>query len=129
MKISKTMVKYYLSYLTVGYFGDHAEPAENLEEYAPIVRNIRVLAERAGDLPWLRVALEHLLTNPGVNLKEYDGGHYPFSREQIEEILYYLWKTLWPDAQLGETGEGPAVQLLEMSADDWLNYRKSLSAA
>ena len=127
MRISKTMVKYYLSYLTVGYFGDHAEPAEDFEEYAPIIRNIRVLAERAGDLPWLQLAIEHLLSDSNANLKEYDGGYYPFSRDQIEQHLYHVWKTLWPGAELGQPGEGPTVELVEMSADEWLEYRKSLS--
>jgi hypothetical protein len=127
MKISKTMAKYYLSYITVAWFGDHPEPPETVEEYGPLVRNIKALAEPAGDLPWLRLALEELLTNPTSNLKEFDGGHYPYSSDQIQDLLHYVWKTLWPGSRLPRTGDGPVVELVSMSAEEWIEHRKLMT--
>lgn len=116
MKISATMSKYYLGYLAVGWFGGNAEPAENVAAYAPIVRDIRVLAENAGDLSWLRSGLEHLLAAPGVRLMEYGGGLYPFSAAEIRDHLHFLWKS-----------HCPRVELFEMDADAWLAHRQRMS--
>lgn len=129
MKISKTMLKHYLSYLTVGHFGDHAHPAEDFADYAPIVRNIQVLAQASGDLHWLKRGLEHLLITDGLRLKEYDGGYYPYSPEQIREHLVFLWRALSPGEELPDPADAPAVELVAMSAEDWLDYRQRMTGA
>ena len=123
MKISKTMVKYYLDYVTVVYFGDHTEPPEDLADYDDCIQNIRFFAGEAGDLPWLQLALQHLLSHPELDLSEYRGV-YPFRSEAVREILRHVWATLWPESEVPEPGEGANVDLVPMAAEDWAATRR-----
>lgn len=127
MKISATMVKYYLSYLTVGWFGDHDAPPEEGAEIASIARNIQILANGAGDLVWLRTGLEALLTDPQAPLMEFDGGQYPFSRAGLLEVLKMLWEQLAPGTPLDAPGEGPRVEWVDMTAAEWTAFKQRLA--
>ena len=123
MKISKTMVKYYLEHVTVVYFGDHNQPPEDLSDYDDCINTMRMIAENAGDLPWLKLALQHLLSHPGVNLRDYRGA-YPLQPEQVRELLEHVWAVLWPGQEVPGPGEGADVELVEMSVEDWAAARR-----
>lgn len=127
MKISKTMVKYYLDYVTVVYFGDHTRPPEELADYDDCIENIRIFAADAGDLPWLQLALQHLLSHTDLDLSEYRGV-FPFQSEEVRQILEHVWATLWPESTVPDPGEGVEVDLVPMSAEDWAATRRRYAA-
>jgi hypothetical protein len=124
MKISKPMVKYYLRYITLGYLGEADEPPGDVEGFDDYIDNARAVAQKQGDLPWFKLALEHLLTDPNVNLKEYTGGQYPYSADRMRELLAHTWSRLWPDESFSAPGRGVPVELVDMSEAEWAAYRK-----
>jgi hypothetical protein len=126
MKISTTMVKHYLSYLLVGWFGDHEQPPQTREEIAPYARNIAALAGQAGDLGWLTMGLEGLLSDPAAPLRRVAGGQYPFTRGELHDTLLMLWQALAPGDHLGAPGEGPTIEWVDMTAEEWVTYREWL---
>lgn len=92
MKISVMMVKYYFSYLMVGWFGDYDVLFEEGVEIVLIVCNIQVLVNGVGDFVWLCIGLEVLLMDLQVLLMEFDGGQYLFSCVGLLEVLKMFWE-------------------------------------
>ena len=129
MKISKTMVKYYLEYVTIGYFGDHTEPPENFADYDECIDNMMAIAEIEGDLNWLELAVHYLLSHPEIDLTEYSGV-YPLSSEELREIIEHLWTRIWPENPLPGPNQESDLELeLEyMSVEDWADFRRRSAA-
>jgi hypothetical protein len=123
MKISKTTVKFYLDHVMVVYFGDHNQPPEDLSDYDENIENMRIIAQKAGDLPWLKLALQYLLSHPEINLRDYRGS-YPFQPDQVRAILIHIWGVLWPGSEVPGPGEGANVELVDMSVEEWADMRR-----
>jgi hypothetical protein len=119
MRISQSLIKYLLGYVTVGYFDDHDEPPEDVAEFAGAAESLRSFAEDTGNMRWLRLAIGYLLSTPGVDLRDYNGGQYPFSERAMRELLEFLWHTWWPDEDIPEPGEGPLVEIANISNEEW----------
>jgi hypothetical protein len=123
MKLSKTMLRHHLERVTLGYLGLHDNPPEDLGEYDAAIRELRLAAEASGDLPWVKLGLDYLLTTPGVRLRDYGGGQYPYSEEALSELLRHAWAKLWPDETLSAPGDAAALELVEMPAAEWAALR------
>jgi hypothetical protein len=126
MKISGTMVRALLSPVVTGYFDDHEDLPGSVAEIADDARNIRIAAERSGDLPWLKLALGHLLSGPAAPLAAYTGATRRLSAEEMAELLSLVWRALWPDEPIPARGSGPDVELEPMEAQAWLEYRAAV---
>jgi hypothetical protein len=125
MKISKPMVRYFLSYVTSGYFNHHDVHPDTVEGYQECVPNIQKLATKTGDLPWLRLAFEYLLAHPEIDTEPFAGLRYPYDDEEVRDILRFLWRNLWTDRQPRPADQLPPVELAEMDADSWAALRDS----
>lgn len=126
MKISRDEIIQYLAYLTVGYFNDETVPPDSVEGYAERVPSIRTAAAQQGDLPWLKLALEHVLLHPEQDWTDLGGPRYPFTNREVLQIVEYVWKTLWPDATLPSRHEAPDIELVPMDFKAWQAHRKTL---
>lgn len=124
-KISKDKITYYLMYLTVGYFDDENVPPSTVEGYAAQVPYIKAKAEKQGDLPWLKLALEYLLAHPEVDCSEYRGPHYAYSDAEMRGIFRYLLDNIWPDAGPTPPTALNEVEMVPMSDAEWKELRVS----
>jgi hypothetical protein len=124
MKISKTMVRDHLMPVTLHYFIKHDLHPTDVADYIPYAEGVRRSAEEAGDLPWLKLAFEHVLTDPKERPSELNGGTYAFNDSRMRDLIEIIWETLWPDAKLPE--QPPGVELAEMPPEDWVKHRASL---
>jgi hypothetical protein len=119
MRISEALVTYMLNYVTIGYFDQADEPPEDVSGYADAAQSLREYAEESGNMPWLKLALAHLLSEPGMDLRRYNGSGYPFSARAMRELLEFLWQTYWPGESLPPDGKGPPVEIANISNEEW----------
>ena len=126
MKISGTMVKALLNYVTAGYFDDHSEMPETAADVADLVANMRIVAERSGDLPWLKLAIAHLIADEAEDPSRFAATATGLSAADMRDLLYLVWEALFPGEAPPAPGEGPEVELVPMTAEDWRAYRSSV---
>lgn len=119
MKISKTMLRRHLERVTLGYLALGDKPPEDLGEFEDAVRELRLAATATGDLPWVKLGLSHLLSTPGLRLRDYGGGQYPYSDGELQDLLLYTWQQLWPGEAPSAPGEGAEIELVEMPSAEW----------
>ena len=120
------MVPALLGYVTSGYFDDHEDVPVSVAEIAEDVRNLRIMAEQSGDLPWLKLALAHLLSDPTASLVGYGSFTRRLTEDEMSDLLMLIWQALWPNEPIPAPGTGPDVELEQMEADDWLAYRSEV---
>jgi hypothetical protein len=119
MKISNSMINYYLGDVTFGWFNRHDVLPDDVADYHDYVMEIQKGAQKHGDTEYLRIALEYLLNNPKTDYERYDGGRYPYDGDEVREIIEYVLRTLWPDATPVPAEELAKVELVEASIGDW----------
>lgn len=129
MKLSKTMLRRHLERVTLGYLGRHDQPPEDVTDFDDAIRELRLAAEASGDLPWVKLGLDHVLTTPGIRLRDYGGGQYPYPEETLSELLRYTWEQLWPGETLSPPGAAAALDLVEMPAAEWAALRDQSRSA
>ncbi len=126
MKISSTMVKALLGYVTSGWYEDHAEPPQGPDDVADAVRSMRAVAQASGDLPWLKIALGYLLTDGEAEISMISPSLRMMPEEEVRDLLFLTWEGLFPGEPPPAPGQGPAVEFAPMTAEDWLEYRKAV---
>ncbi len=114
MIISKTMVRNHLARVTVDYFTQHDTHPNNPDEYATYIDNIKKSAEKSGDLKWLKLAIEYVLTHPEEDASQLNAGTYAFNNDRMRSLLETIWATLWPES---EVPVAPSFE--EMSDAKW----------
>lgn len=123
MKLSNTMLRGYLRRIALGYLGRSDEPPEDPSEFDASIDEVRLAAEAAGDMPWLKLGLDHLLTAPGVRLRDYSGGQFPYTEHALYDLFLHAWQVLWPGESLSVPGEGAQLELEEMQPEDWVAFK------
>jgi len=113
------MVRYYLDSIMTSYFNHHDVPPACVEDYFPQVMAMQRKLSVHGDENALKLACEHILENSDVDTEAFAGDRYPYSNQEIREIIRYAWKTLWPDANPLKPGGPPGVRLVEMPVEEW----------
>ncbi len=126
MKISGSMVKALLGYVTSGYFDDHGEPPQSGEDIADAVRNMRSVALASGDLPWFKIALGYLLSDGAAEIGRFGPFSHPMSDNDLRDLFFLIWDGVFPGEPPPAPGEGPAVTFASMSAEDWMDYRATV---
>lgn len=126
-KLSYDVVSEYLMGVFSGWFVEHQDPPARPEDMASVIRQFRRKAEKFGDLPYLRIAVEHILSNPALDpkiLADFSfNDDYAFEPDEVRRILEYLYRKTWPDAPaLGGSDVYPAVEWLRDM--DWHRWQK-----
>ncbi|MBQ0958162.1 hypothetical protein KAK06_04265 [Ideonella sp. 4Y11] len=123
MKLSNTMLRGYLRRIALGYLGRSDEPSEDPADFDASIDEVRLAAEAAGDLPWLKLGLDHLLTTPGIRLRDYCGDQFPYTEHALYDLFLHTWQVLWPDEPLSAPGEGALLELEEMPTAQWVAFK------
>ncbi|MGF1489076.1 MAG: hypothetical protein ACFBSE_18470 [Prochloraceae cyanobacterium] len=124
MKISGGMVSHYLNAVTA-YVGDIGDAAEDVSEYHEDIINMKLRAEKHGDLDSLRLAIDYLLTHPEANPSSYAAIHYDYDDEEIKELLNYIRLVVWSTESVTNLEEVNKVELVNTSLSDWWEMRKN----
>ena len=125
MKISQTMLRDHLRGVTVNYFSHHNLAPEDIDDYTPFAEHVRQTAERRGDLPWLKLGLEHVLIHREESCEHLNGGIYPFGDDDLRDLIEIVWEALWPDEQLPDESQAPEIEFEEMSTEDWNRFKET----
>ena len=123
MNISESMIRYYLRNITMGWFDPEDEPPEDITEYYKCVQDMKLHAVNHNDLDALKLGLEYLLAHPELDYTKFSGGRYPYEPEEVREIIYYAWKTIWPDSEPVSDSTLLAVKLVRMTLEEWWESR------
>ena len=124
MKISTAMVNHYLSDITVAWFNHHELPPDEMQEYLPLVQWMKQNASNHGDLEYLKLAFEYLLTHPDVNYEDFSGGRYPYDSDDIIEIIDFIYRTIWSDLPAVSLNNSDDVQLVSIAILNHYPYRE-----
>lgn len=122
MEIAKGIIDNYLRRVTVHWFDPEDLPAENINQYRPLVENIILEARLHNDFQPLRLGLDYLLCHPEISLEDH-GYRYPWDDADVREIIHYIRKTVFPDAKALNCDEVKDVKLIPMSREDWWKMR------
>lgn len=125
MDIPIALINFYLSQVTVGFFNHHDLPPAALSGYGRQVTVLESLALKNQEDDVLRLGFEHILGNPAFDCTPVSGGRYPYTSDQIREIIGFVWQTLWPDAGPVPPGGPPDVRLVPMPLEAWRATRKA----
>ena len=132
-KISYHILLEYLMGEFSGRFVDHKDPPERPEDMAACIDQFKLKATKFGDLPYLRVAAEHILGNPNLDSKVLSdisfNDDYAYEPEEVLAILAYLYQTVWPQRPAPEKGRFPLVEWIHsMGWSDWQKSKTKLNA-
>ena len=123
MRISESMLRYYLDTVTVGYFDDHDLPPDNVRGFDDYIQTMKQKALKHHDMDALRVALAYLLSSKGLDLATFSGGRYPFDDAEMRELVRHAYEVLFPaDDGLTETSLS-SVELVQMPVEEWWRRR------
>lgn len=122
MEISNGMLNHYLEDITFGWFGRNELPPDDINEYHDRVLQIKADAAHHNDLEPLRLGLDYLLCNPRISLEDH-GGRYPFTDEEVRDIIRYIRATIYPDATPLNCEEVKDVELVYTSRFEWWDSR------
>ena len=123
MRISESMIRYYLDTITVGYFNDHDLPPDDVREYEPQVREIERKLAKHGDAKSLQLAFAYLLRNTEIDLAALNGGRYPFDDGEMREMIRYCSETLFPVGKEPLEEDVGAVEIVQMPVEEWWRER------
>jgi hypothetical protein len=124
MEVGMGMLNHYLNNITLGWFDNEGVPPDSVEEYLPLVQEIKRDATRRNDLEPLRLGLDYLLCHPEIDLEGH-GGYYGWDDEEVRDIIRYIRRTIWPDLPPVNPDEVKDVKLVYMSRFDWWDMRKA----
>lgn len=125
MRISESMIRYYLDTITVGYFNDHDLPPDDVSGYEAQVREIERKLAKHGDAKSLRLAFAYLLHNEALDLEVFNGGRYPFDDEEMREMIRYCYEMLFPGVDVPREDVVRHVEIVEMPVEEWWEERGS----
>ncbi|MBW4690641.1 MAG: hypothetical protein KME27_02615 [Lyngbya sp. HA4199-MV5] len=95
MESHKDRIERYLGDVTASWFGDNDMPADELSEYDSYIENMKMHAERFGNLDALKQFFEHLLAHPEINTEALTSSQFAWDDEQVREIIAYAHQKIW----------------------------------
>jgi hypothetical protein len=120
------MIRHYLGDIVISYFNHHDLPPDEVSEYKKYALVMKQNAINHGDLEWLKLAFEYLLSNPNIDCETFGDERYPYDAQEIRDIIQYAWETIWPNDAAPRTIEKmPEIELVTMSLEDWWSTRNS----
>lgn len=125
MEISVQMINYYLSYFTEVWFNDNDLPPDDVREYHPFVKEMELAARKHDDVDALKEGIQYILGNPHFDIEQFSGSRYPFDRDELIEIVEYLWRVLWPNEGPIPRGGPTNIELVQMPLEVWWSRKRT----
>jgi hypothetical protein len=123
MNLRKGMIADYLMYITSLTFVDPEDVTEDMTVYDEAIEAMASNARYDGNLEYLRLAMDSLIADPEGRLEQFYGSGYPFSDQELHEILRYAYQEIWPDADISKPGMAVPVEFIDMTREEWENAR------
>lgn len=127
MYISEPMVRYYLANVLLSWFNNHDTPPAEIEEYYEYVLDMKKAAIKHGDLEVLQIALEYILSNQSIDCASLNEGFYPYTNEEVREIIDYSYRVIWPEFTPKPADSLASVKLVPVSLQKWWESRQQLT--
>lgn len=125
MQISMSMLTKYLFNL-FWYTDMEGDVPDNFSVYDEDIERIRDLIKSYHDEePW-RLGVDYLLGNPWYSTEHLIRNSFPYENDEIQRVLLYMRKKLWPDAGPVPLGGPPGVKLIATGLREWWDSRAAL---
>ena len=121
MNLRKGMIADYLMYITSLTFVDPDDVTADMSVYDEAIQGMAGNARYDGNLESLRLALDSLIADPDGRLEQFYGSGYPFSEQELHEILRYAYQQIWPDEPFSKPGMAAPVEFVDMTRQEWAN--------
>lgn len=118
------MVVYHLD-TVAAYAGDIGGAPVDLTEYDESIRDMKIGASKHGDLDYLRLAIDYLITHLEADAPEYLNAHYDYDEDETDELLRYIRFKVWGENTVANRKEVEKVELVDTMVTDWWEMRKS----
>ena len=128
MDISNEMIGFHLRLVTSAYFGKHDDVPADVTGYDAYIEDMKRQALHFGDLDALKLAFEHILANPEIDMVTLSQANFPYKEAEVREIIRYAWERIWPDADPISPGGPPGVRLVDMPPGDWRTHWEGYKA-
>ncbi|MEX0339536.1 MAG: hypothetical protein AB3N11_10900 [Arenibacterium sp.] len=125
MNIQKSMIENYLDFITSLVFVDPGDVTEDMSVYDDAIESMESEARYDDNLEYLRFAMDSLIAKPDGRLEQFKGTGYPFTDQELHEILRYAFQTIWPDKFMSEPGNEVPVEFLDISDEEWKLLQES----
>lgn len=117
-KISFGMIQDCLAYVTTMWFAENNYPPDFLIEYDSYIEDMKRYANKKGNLLYLRLGIEYILTNKQLDESIYEklsGECWDFDKDEIIEILTHIYSVIWFEKKEPVFTGVPRVDLIKMS--------------
>ncbi|MEM1428537.1 MAG: hypothetical protein AAGG09_03665 [Pseudomonadota bacterium] len=119
MKLSLEVIKSYTRNLTMGRGASAPDPMSDLSQFNADAATMAREAAIAGDLVWLKIALDALIANPDGRIGQFAGQQYPFNEPDLVRLFSHAYHRIWPGDTLSAPGDEADVTFEVMSDEDW----------
>lgn len=119
MKMSLEVIKSYTRNLTMGRGASAPDPMTDLSKFNSDAAAMLNEAAGAGDLTWVKIALDSLIANPDGRIGQFAGQQYPFNETQLVEIFTHAFQQIWKGETPSLRGDEVEVEFVVMSDEEW----------
>lgn len=119
MRLRQGMIADYLAYITSIEIEDPEDVTEDMTIYDQPILSMAAMARSHGNLDKLQMAIDSLISDPDGRLPAFYGSGYPFTDEELIDILDYAYALIWPGEPLTGSGGGVPVEFVAMSEEQW----------
>ena len=112
MKIKTSTIRNYLEYITSMELEDVADPVADLSDYDEAIDAMAADATTDENLKTLRLAMASLIVEPQDRIEAFYGAGYPFTAEQLIEILTYAHNRVWPEREISNSSRTLPVEFV-----------------
>lgn len=119
MDLHRDLIKSYIRKMTIGRGSSESDPFTDITFFNNDIYTMKVAAEQAGDLEWLRLSMDALIANPRGRIGQFVEQGYPYSDEEMVTLFTYAYKQIWPERDISERGEEAQLNFVDMSDETW----------
>ena len=119
MKVNFYVIRRYLSWLTEGRGASNPETIDDWETYELDMDAMIRDARENGDEVLLKRAIDSLAADPTGRVDEFIGQVHGFGDDDMVDLLTHAFEYLWPGEMLSAPGEGPKMEFVPMSDEEW----------
>lgn len=123
MQISEPLIRYYLADILLCWFNSNDLPPDDVTAYYKYVLEMQKGAVKHGDIDVLKLAFEYILSQPKFDCTRLNESDYPYENEEIREIIFYAWQTLWPNGAIAFIKEPIDIELVTIPIQEWWGSR------
>ncbi|CBN59249.1 MULTISPECIES: hypothetical protein [Kamptonema] len=123
MQISEPMIRYHLHDILLSWFNSNDLPPDDITGYYKYVLEMQKGAVKHGDMDVLKLAFEYILSQPEFDCTRLNESDYPYENEEIREIIFYAWQTLWPNDTNVFIKEPIDIELVTIPIQEWWGSR------